>query len=275
MATLSVRRAVRADLEAILKEAQALNDESAWDLTWNDGAARAYLGAYIAGGDRDILLVMRDGAIAGGALVQVGQECWDEHLAVIDKFFIVRRHRRGTASARLTQAAIDWARARGAAHLFLAAAARFSGVEQGLLIRLMRRHGFNPVGPCLVRPLPRVSRLWSREAIVITQHHALIRSSKSAAALQNGHDLIDEDIKHGRQQRRHKVETIRSGTVDPVFHGVRHLLRCASHDEVSSGASQFTQQLPKCGTLVAHDFENELNPAPSSLVQTGIWKVVR
>jgi GNAT superfamily N-acetyltransferase len=148
-----VRRAVRADLEAILKEAQALNDESAWCFTWNDDAARAYLGAYIAGGDRDILLVMRDGAIAGGALVLVVQECWDERLALIDKFFIVRRHRRGTASARLAQAAIDWARARGAAHLFLTAAARFSGVEQGLLVRLMQRHGFETVGPCLVRPL--------------------------------------------------------------------------------------------------------------------------
>ena len=46
-----MRRAVRADLEAILKEAQALNDESAWCFTWNDGAARAYLGGYIAGAE--------------------------------------------------------------------------------------------------------------------------------------------------------------------------------------------------------------------------------
>ena len=148
-----MRRAVQTDLEAILKEAQALNDESAWDLTWDNEAARKYLAGYIAGENSDILLITRDDAIAGGALVLVVQECWDEPLAVIDKFFIVRRHRRGTASARLTQAAIDWAHARGAAHLFLAAAARFSGVEQGLLIRLMRRHGFRETGPYLAKQL--------------------------------------------------------------------------------------------------------------------------
>ena len=130
-----------------------LNAESAWGFTWNTGAARKYLASYIAGGNSDILLLDRDGDIAGGALVSVGQECWDERLAVIDKFFIVRRHRRGTASARLAQATIDWGRARGAAHLFLTAAARFSGVEQGLLVRLMERHGFAETGPCLVKKL--------------------------------------------------------------------------------------------------------------------------
>ena len=114
---ISVRRAVAADLEGILEEARALNTESAWGWTWNNDAAREYLASYIAGGNSDILLLDRDGGIAGGALVSVEQECWDERLAVIDKFFVVRRHRRGTASARLAQATIDWGRARGAAHL--------------------------------------------------------------------------------------------------------------------------------------------------------------
>ena len=149
----SVRRAVRADLDSILEEARALNDESAWGLTWNTDAARQYLTSYIAGNTGDILLLERDGGIAGGALISIGQECWDERFVVIDKFFVVRRHRRGTASARLAQATIDWARGRGAAHLFLTAVARFSGVEQGLLIRLMERHGFTNTGPCLVRSL--------------------------------------------------------------------------------------------------------------------------
>jgi len=64
VATLSVRRAVRADLEAILKEARALNDESAWGLTWDNEAARKFLAGYIAGEDCDILLILRDGVIA-------------------------------------------------------------------------------------------------------------------------------------------------------------------------------------------------------------------
>lgn len=147
------RAATRDDLAVMLLGAREANAESTWKLTWNDDYAERYLNALIESPTTDAIVVEIEGAlrpvIAGAAFVAASYEFHDEPLCYVCKFWILPAYRRGDLSTKLTQATIDWAYDHGCSHVFTTATAGLDRVQQSLFVRLMKRHGFEDVGPVM------------------------------------------------------------------------------------------------------------------------------
>ncbi len=141
------------DIEMILDEAEKMNAESGWDLTWSRDIGRNYLTWLVENDTSDILLVERDGALAAGAFVAASWEFHLQPLCYVCKFWVVKEHRRGDVSNILVEDILYWANIRNCSHVFTTATAGLNRAEQMLFVRLMTSHGFDNVGPVLAADL--------------------------------------------------------------------------------------------------------------------------
>jgi len=147
------RPATHDDLAVMLLGAREANAESNWNLTWNQDYAEQYLSALIDSPHTDAIVIEVEGVmrpvIAGASFVAASYEFHDEPLCYVCKFWILPAYRRGDLSTKLTQSTIDWANDHGCSHIFTTATAGLDRVQQSLFVRLMKRHGFDDVGPVM------------------------------------------------------------------------------------------------------------------------------
>jgi len=148
---IAVRPAQPADLDQLTHLAARFCRESGLGLSFDRERARATLWRAIHDPEEVALVAERDGLILGGVQLRFEAEWTRETLGYVVKF-IVEPEARGTAAARaLAAAAVETARARGAAHLFAAATADMGPRVEALFVRLFEKQGFRPLGRFLVR----------------------------------------------------------------------------------------------------------------------------
>src|SRR6185503_3640858 len=71
----------------------------------------------------------------------------------------------------------------------------------------------------------------ARQAEVLAQGPALVLGAEDAAALQLGHDLVDEVVEPARQVGEHDVEAVGGFGLEPLLHLVGDHRRRADHAE--------------------------------------------
>ena len=113
-----------------------------------------------------------------------------------------------------------------------------------------------------------------RQVVMRAQRLPRIGFADQALAAQQGHNVADEDVEHGRQHGRHQVEAVCCAAMEPVHHQVGDLLGRAGRDEVPPRAGQIAEELPQRRLFSPDKADDDFRPAARCLQGRGIREVL-
>lgn len=148
---IAVRTATLADLPILMETGRMFVAESRWPVQFDPARAEHTLRAYLTLPIATVLLVERDGAFMGGAMLVLEWDCQDKPFGMFGKFYMLPWARGTGASRVLARACVAWFDDHGCVASFTGATANVG--NDRLFANLMRKVGYEtePSMPTLIR----------------------------------------------------------------------------------------------------------------------------
>ena len=143
-----IRYATKEDIPGLLGLAERFISETSFEADYDEIAAYKYFSQFIEHMEADII-IYDEGGISGGAMVAFAQEAQKQPFCYIAKFFVDPDSRNLGIGRDLTEAVLAWASLHGCSHVFSTATAGLDERNQRLFVNLMKKYGFEDVGPVL------------------------------------------------------------------------------------------------------------------------------
>ena len=150
---VELRKAIEADIDAILEIMAEGHNESAFVGTFDEWTARHYLMGFMQLEHSTLMLAVDGNKILGGVMMAASYEWCLEPIAYVVKFWVRASARRTRASRHLMQYIDEFARSWGCSSVYATATAELDKTEQRLFENLFAKHGFADCGATLKKGL--------------------------------------------------------------------------------------------------------------------------
>lgn len=147
----TVRNARITDIAVLCELAKEFITASKWPFTYDEAVVIDQMCKYILQDHSEVLLVMVDEQVAGGAIVVAAQDLTAEKQGFLHKLFIKEEYRKTLAPLVLAKACAKWFDDQNCPVSFSTSTGNLSLESICAYTKLMRKYGYLDTGPTLYR----------------------------------------------------------------------------------------------------------------------------